>query len=91
MNSNELLPDSWLVTFFPTPPPREIYDPGGTGIFNMLLLARPYRVKMCDTSKSEKVISSDLRTHSSPRYKFHFKGRLLTTVEQKMLEKNKVT
>lgn len=35
LNSDELLPDSWLVIFFHSL--KEIYDQGGTGIVNMFL------------------------------------------------------
>lgn len=41
LNSDELLPDLWLVIFFHPPAPKEIYDQGGTGIVNMFLYQGP--------------------------------------------------
>lgn len=72
--------------FFAQPPSfKEIYVQGGTGIVNVSL-AKPYKVGMCDTSSLRRSFPQilepiALRTHNSPRYKFHFKGELLTTVE----------
>ena len=56
LNNDELLPDSWLVTFFlnPTPRPQEIYHEGGTGIVNMFLFSKALQSQMCDPSSLRK-------------------------------------
>lgn len=41
LNSDELLPDSWLVIFFFLTPSEEIYDQGRTGTVDKFLYPAP--------------------------------------------------